>query len=226
MSSYYYLVAQLPYLMYGQAAPMSSDQFAALAKDMLDPADAALLELCSLDPEAADGDSQSPSYAGMPAPTPSSFLNRWREWERALRLHLARYRAQKIKRDNGAPVDPPENPLEAGSVAKAAMAMESPLEAEQYLDKARWDAIETLEGLDHFGRNTVYAYLLKLFLMERRSLFTAEEGFSEYKALYASILEARYSEAGSDTGPGGQMSDGPQSDRPRSENSIESGEAT
>jgi hypothetical protein len=90
----------------------------------------------------------------------------------------------------GVPADPPDYPADAAAVAKAALAMDSPLEAELFLDKSRWDLIESLQGLDYFGRNTVYAYLLKLFLLERRSLFRAEEGFAEYKGLYAAVMEA------------------------------------
>jgi hypothetical protein len=78
----------------------------------------------------------------------------------------------------------------AALAAKAALAIESPLEAELFLDKSRWDAIESLQGIDYFTRNTIFGYLLKLLLMERRSFFKAEEGFIEYKGLYASIMEA------------------------------------
>jgi hypothetical protein len=87
-------------------------------------------------------------------------------------------------------VEPPEDPVDAAAAAKAAMALDNPLEAELFLDKARWDAIETLRGLQYFNRNTIYAYLLKLLLLERRSAFKTEEGFTEYKGLYASIMEA------------------------------------
>jgi hypothetical protein len=66
--------------------------------------------------------------------------------------------------------------------------MDSPLEAEIFLDGARWKAIEEFQGLSYFSVNTVYAYLLKLLLMERRSCFRTEEGFTEYKELYASIM--------------------------------------
>jgi hypothetical protein len=94
-------------------------------------------------------------------------------------------------------VEPPEYPADAAATAKAAVAMTSPLEAELFLDKARWDAIEAFQGLDYFNRNTIYAYLLKLLLMERRSLFKTEEGFAEYKGLYASIMEAGFTEGNS-----------------------------
>jgi hypothetical protein len=77
------------------------------------------------------------------------------------------------------------------ALAKNAAALESPLEAELYIDKARWDAIENLQGIGYFDSNVVFAYLLKLLLLERRALFKAEEGFAEYKRIYASILDAR-----------------------------------
>jgi hypothetical protein len=170
---------------------MSSAAFRALAESSMDPADAGLLAACTLDPdprpERAD---QGPSYGEIPGPSGCNFIDQWRQWERTLRLCLARFRAQKTKREGGSPVDPPEYPADAAAAAKAAMAMDNPLEAEFFLDKARWDAIDALQGLQYFSRNTIYAYLLKLLLLERRSAFKTEEGFTEYKGLYASIMEA------------------------------------
>jgi hypothetical protein len=117
------------------------------------------------------------------------FVSAWRAWERALSLNLARYRAQKLKRDAAGLDEPPANPADAASAAKAAAAMESPLEAELFLDQARWNAIDSMQGLSYFGENVVFAYLLKLRILERDALFKADEGFAEYKALYATILE-------------------------------------
>ncbi|MDR2069679.1 MAG: hypothetical protein LBP71_07410 [Spirochaetaceae bacterium] len=193
---YYYLAAQLPYLVYGQAAPMSSRAYRELCRTLLGPGDRALLDCCSLDP---DPGAAFPSYGEPPRPGDSGFIDRWRNWERVLRLNLARYRAQRIKREGGAPVDPPEHPADAAAAAKAAAAMDSPLEAELYLDKARWDAIEAFQGLSGFSRNMVFAYLLKLLLMERRALFKTEEGFSEYKGLYAAIMERASGASGTGT---------------------------
>jgi hypothetical protein len=188
-------MAQLPYLVYGQGAPMSSGAFKSLCEEALSPSDRALLKYCVLDPEPGGTLSPNgeggPPYGEPPPPTSSNFLDRWRDWERALRLNLARFRFLRLKREGGgAPADPPDYPADAAAVARAALAMESPLEAELFLDKSRWDLIESLQGLDYFGRNTAYAYLLKLFLLERRSFFRAEEGFTEYKGLYAAIMEA------------------------------------
>ena len=179
MASYYYLAAQLPYLIYGQTVPMSSAAFKALAGSLMGTSDARMLDYCTLDPNPENGDSL----------TPSGFINQWREWERVLRTNLAKGRAAKLKREST--LSASEYPADAATVAAVALTMESPLEAEIYLDKARWDAIEYFQGINLFSENAMYAYLLKLLLMERKMAFKTEEGFNEYKALYSAILDLK-----------------------------------
>ncbi|GHV27901.1 hypothetical protein AGMMS4952_10390 [Spirochaetia bacterium] len=181
MGSYYYLVAQLPNLVYGQQATMSAAYFRTLAKTYLTAGDSALLDMVSLDPQLSEQNEKPPASG-------SDFIDKWREWERSLRLNLARNRFQALKREGAIP-DAPDAPPDAATAAKAAVVMDSPLEAEIALDKFRWDAIEALQGLTLFSENTVFAYLLKLLILERRLSFKTEEGFKEYKALYAAILQ-------------------------------------
>ena len=50
MGSYYYLAAQLPFLIYGQNLPMSPEAFKTMARDKMSSADAAVLDFCTLDP--------------------------------------------------------------------------------------------------------------------------------------------------------------------------------
>jgi hypothetical protein len=164
---------------------MTSAAFRDLAKSSLEPDDAAWLDCCLLSPFGS-GPAGS-GEQGSHSPLPDFFL-RWHEWEQALRLNLARWRAARLKRDIS--FDAPEYPADAVAAAKAAAAIESPLEAELFLDDVRWKAVETFQGYDYFERNTIYAYLLKLLLLERRSCFRAEEGFAEYKGLYAQIKAA------------------------------------
>jgi len=178
VGQYYYLVPQLPYLVFGQAPPMSPEAFRALALTLLDAEDAALLDTLGL---------------GLIPPrdeisSGSDFIDKWREWERILRLNLVKLRAGKLKREAPAS-DPPVLPSDAASAAAKAV-QETPLEGEIIIDKARWHAIDTLlEGSGPFDRNAVFAYMLKLIILNRQALFQAERGFSEYKSLYASILE-------------------------------------
>jgi hypothetical protein len=166
---------------------MSPAVFKGLCRELLSASEVALLDACTLDPEPEGTGAES--YREVPSATASLFIDAWRNWERALRLQLARYRAQQLKREGGAPVDPPEEPQEVVALAKAALVLDSPLEAELFLDQSRWNAIEALQGSVYFHANTIYAYLLKLLLMERRSSFRLEEGFAEYKGLYAAIME-------------------------------------
>jgi len=178
VGQYYYLVPQLPYLVFGQTPPMSPEAFREKAMTLLEEQDAALLDLLglSLNPPLDDASSGC------------EFIDKWREWERILRLNLVKHRAGKLKRE--APgSEPPVLPSDAVSAAAKAM-QESPLEGEVIIDKARWNAIDSLlEGSGPFDSNVVFAYMLKLIILNRQSLFQTERGFSEYKSLYASILE-------------------------------------
>jgi hypothetical protein len=172
--------------MYDQPPSMSSEAFKELAKGFLGKHDAALLDKVSLDPFVSQQENSSNEKA---PPSGSSFIDAWREWERALRLNLAKQRALKIKRDNTALIEVPSEPAEAAAAAaKIIAAADEPLEGELLTLKARWNAIETLQGLDYFHINTILAYLLKLLLLERHALFQTETGFAEYKSLYASII--------------------------------------
>jgi hypothetical protein len=172
---------------------MSAHAFKDLARPLLNVDDAALLDMVSLDPQPPKpGKAEAGfSYAESPPPCGSDFIDGWREWERTLRLNLAKQRSVHFKKEGAGMSDPPVFPAEAAAAAvKAVMGVESPLEGEILLNKARWGAIEVLQKNNYFDRDTIYAYLLKLMLLERHALFETEAGFSEYKLLYASIMES------------------------------------
>jgi len=179
VGSYYYLMAQLPFLIYDQKPPMSSAEFKALAEPMMEDEDAVFFNRLSIDPASENALSSG-----------CDFIDNWREWERSLRLNLAKHRAIKLKRDSSSAVEPPPYPADAASSAARAVTGDmTPLEGEILIDKARWNAIDAITGYEYFGRNNVYAYFLKLILLERRMLFNVEKGFTEYKSLYAEIIE-------------------------------------
>ena len=179
MGSYYYLLAQLPFLSSTeQKPPMSSQSFIALAQSLVTEKDAALLQKLSLD------------FDNEGKPSGCVFVDKWQEWERTLRLNMAKHRALHLKRDAQAGGgEPPCVPQDAAlAAAKAVNSDINPLEGEIAIDKARWNAIEEIAGNDYFSRNHVFAYFLKLLLLERRESFDTEKGFSEYKSLYAQII--------------------------------------
>lgn len=168
---------------------MTSPSLRELCRELMTTADAALLDLCVLDPFAVTATNSGEGEAAVSADS-SPLISGWLEWERSLRLALAKIRGQKLKRDISQLAEPPADALDAIAVAKAAVAIDSPLEAELFLDRARWDAVEQLQTRNYFDRDTVYGYMFKLLLLERKALFRVEEGFAEYKAIYASVMEA------------------------------------
>lgn len=173
---YYYFVTQLSTLAYGQALPVSSKAFRAKAASMMDPADAALLEKVSLGFGSGE-------KCGCP------FIDGYREWETAMRLNLARLRAAKAGRDPDLQPPAPVYPESAAKAAARAVEADNPIEGEVIIDKARWEAVQAIQGGELFHRNTVFAHLMKLMILERQASFQAETGFSQYKSLYDSILE-------------------------------------
>jgi hypothetical protein len=187
---YYYLIAQLPCLIYEQKPPMTSAGFKELAATFVSKKDLRLMGFLSLDCDS--------NYAEKGRSCGCSFIDKWREWDRALRLNLAKHRAVNAKRENT--FAPPVEPLDAATVAaKVTTEEHSPLDAEYHIDRARWNAIDALIGLDQFSRNYVYAYFLKLLLLERHQVFNIEKGFSEYKSLYAEILKSADNSVGEPT---------------------------
>jgi hypothetical protein len=144
---------------------------------LLHPEDAALLKYCYYDPKLA---------VETVKPTGSDFIDLLMLRERVLILNLAFIRAAKLKRPS--PGDPPHDVPRAEARGKAAFEMDDPLEATIYIDQGRWGALDDMTGLNLFGVNNIFAYLLKLQLLERRQRFDAETGAGNYKELYNSIL--------------------------------------
>jgi len=194
-------MAQLPYLFYDQKPSMSSGAFKELARPLLNRKDASLLENLSLDPDFVTNKQEDDAdiekvLLKLQKKTGCKFIDNWNEWERALRLNLARYRSKKINRDAGEqpglqPVYYPAALKDASAVASVVINNEgNPLEDEIFLDRERWATIDSLTGNDYFSRDNVFAYYLKILLLERHQLFNAETGFAEYKSLYSEIIES------------------------------------
>ncbi|MDR1306642.1 MAG: DUF2764 domain-containing protein [Treponema sp.] len=177
MKNYYYFVASLPWISWGDPPPVSSREFREQCRGLIEPGDAALTEYCRYDPRM---------ILAAVRPTGSDFIDLLMARERALILNLAYLRATRLKRPS--PGEPPHDVPQAEAAAKAACEMDDPLQAELYLDRSRWDALDTMVGVDYFGVNNIFAYLMKLQLLERRQLFDTERGFAGYTNRYDAIV--------------------------------------
>ena len=176
--NYYYFVASLPSLNYGDKPPKSSEEFKEECNSLLNAKDAELLRYCYYDPRLA---------VETVDPTGSDFIDHLMARERTLILNLAYLRAARLKRTS--PGDPPHDVPRAEAVAKAAFEMDDPLEATLYIDRARWGALDTMLGLDDvFGVNNIFVHFLKLQLLERKQALLPETGTELFRDRYNSIL--------------------------------------
>ena len=175
--AYYYLVSQLPNISTAEsksALPLTSTSFREIAGRFITDKEKSILNGLSLVPPME-----------LKA-TGSRFLDIWYEKERNLRCALAQIRAQKLKKDSF--------PLPAGctadiiSAARTAVGMDSPLSAEQFLYDYRLRLLDDLRPLDAFSIDAVYAYGIRLMLVERMRKFEVENGQTSYHKIYDTIL--------------------------------------
>ena len=178
MGSLYYLVSQLPalesYEGRGQL-PITEKSFKELCSRFLSEKDIKNLEKLSLEPSKSEES------------TGSQFLDKWNEKERALRFALAQVRALRMKKE--AEMLPGSCTADIVQAARTAVGMDSPLSAEQFLYEYRLRLLDDLRPLDGFSIDAVYAYGLRLMLVERMRKFEVENGKASYHKIYDTILD-------------------------------------
>lgn len=175
--AYYYLVSQLPNISTTESKanlPLNGKSFVELACRFISEDEKNTLNGLSLVP---------PKELTS---TGSVFLDTWYEKERNLRFALAQIRAQKMKKDS-IPL-PPGCTADIINVARTAVGMDSPFSAEQFLYEYRIKLLEEIKPMDNFSIDAVYAYGLKLMLVERMRKFDVENGKASYHEIYDNIL--------------------------------------
>ncbi|UCF99024.1 MAG: DUF2764 family protein [Spirochaetaceae bacterium] len=174
MAQYYYLVASLPLLFYETERIPSRDEFLNTCRQHLSLKDYRLLA--------------SASTSVLEPTTPSCrILERWRQWEIALRNELVRLRAKKRGDEAEAYIKDSPGIIEAEVIAREAFAQESPLQAEDTLNRARWEYLDDLEVGHYFDIETILIYALRLQVLERKVLFDPERGRDMFEKIYAEI---------------------------------------
>ena len=180
----YYLMSQLPSLdeiTENTPIPITVERFLELCKRSLKEKTYNELSELSLVPDKTYKKSSS------------AVVESWNEGERNLRLALAKLRADKMNKS----FETDNNYLPAAlvQVARTAVEMDSPLEAEKFLNSYRLEFLETLRPMDIFSEETVFYYWLKLKLLLRIRQFNADDGKSAYRNIYDSILNGTDLEA-------------------------------
>lgn len=177
MAGQYYLMAQLPSFSVNDSCeelPITEEYFYELCGRFLDSKSLKTLKSLSLNP---------PKKA---AASGSVFLDSFYDNERKLRFALAQIRALRLNKKFEA--DCGGIPSDIIQTARTAMGMESPLEAERFLNQYRCSLLESNRPQDEFSVDSVFCYGLKLKLALRMKKFNAEKGMASYHNIYESIL--------------------------------------
>ncbi len=179
----YYLVSQLPSLdgiNENTPLPITTERFTELCRRFLGKKAQSEFEKLTLVPTR------------NPEKSSSALVERWNEGERSLRIALAKLRADKMNKHFDAD-NQSFSPVLLQAV-RTAVEIESPMEAEKFLNKYRLEFLETLRPSDSFSEEYVFYYGLKLKLVERIRKFDSESGESAYRNIYNSIMNGDRSE--------------------------------
>ena len=167
-NKYYYLVASLPNLKFGDEPPISRERFAEECAKWLTERDMAVLRAAAIrcTPARCDG---------------VSLLSKWKDFEGGFREALALTRSARKKG---------EEPKMTEDV-RAVMAQEDPLGMEKFLEKRRWDFLDDIAHEYFFDLNRLIVYHLQLQILERLATFNKDKGESRFYELCGVDYEER-----------------------------------
>jgi hypothetical protein len=175
LAQYYYLIASLPLLFYDSESTPSREDFLVTCRQHISSRHYSLLVSAS----TTDLQSSVPSCRT---------LDLWRQWEIALRNELVRLRAKKRGRQAEPYLIESPGVLAPQAVARDAFAQDSPLQAEDILNRGRWMYLDELEAGHYFDIDRILVYALRLQLLARKSLFDAEMGRQMFDKVYSEII--------------------------------------
>jgi hypothetical protein len=178
LSQYYYTVASLPLLQYDSENIFSIDNFHDICAGELTERDLALIKKISLVPAEKEDIPSSPT------------LDCYYMWERNLRNNLVRLRAHEKGVDEQLYLRPVEEIPGPLRVAQQAFQQESPLAAEQILNRARWELFDLLEAGHYFDIDYLIIYKLRLLLLWRKAAFKKEKGEASYNMIVQHFQQA------------------------------------
>jgi hypothetical protein len=180
----YYLMSQLPSLdgiSENMPLPITEERFLELCSNSLGKKAMEELKKLSLLPSK------------IPENSSSDLINSWNDGERNLRLCLAKIRADKMNKPSD--VENKSFLIPLIQAAGTAAQMESPMEAEKFLNNYRLSFLESLRPLDNFTEDSLYYYWLKLKLLLRIRNFDKDSGEAAYRNIYNSIISGDSVEA-------------------------------
>lgn len=176
MRQYYYLVSSLPSLDFGIRRPLEYPDFLKRCSEQLSLNDMRLVKAATIIP---GGDFESASGA----------LGQWQTFEANLRDELTRMRALRKSEDASKFIRGQiwTDPF-LSSFIRQVGSLESPLEAEIALDRARWQRLEELSRGHFFDIYYLITYALKLQILERWDRINEGEGKEILREVVSEVI--------------------------------------
>jgi hypothetical protein len=171
MDKYYYIIAQLPRLVFNKPDGHSEKDFLAEAGKWLGKRDLGILSSIDLDGSA-------------PFKKGPRVWQAFQVFEQTFRDDIAAWRKA---RHDGQDYKPSQFPL---SLIKEG----NPLEIERKLLEFRWNFLDAMEKDHHFDIDVLVLYMLKLKILSRLSLFSREKG----QAVFDKLIQENPNPPGTD----------------------------
>ena len=175
MKNYFYTLAALKTFNLEEKVPVTEEYFLQFAEDTIAAKDYRILLKCRW---------------GLTEPTGFSFADRILSWEKELRLELAKARVSKLPFELSPTLKASSGNYSLLEQVRTVMAIESPLDAERYLDQMRWSYLEEIGARHYFDFEALVIYYLKLQLALRQEKFQEELGKDSFKKEYAALAES------------------------------------
>ncbi len=175
MRHYYYTVAALETIVLGEKVPISEAQFLQFAEDTMDGKDYKVL---------------LGSRWGLTEPTGLSFADRILSFEKELRLELAKARIFKLDFEPAQALPASDGSYTLLEQVRAALALDSPLDRERFLDHLRWSFLEDMGAGHFFDLEALVVYYFKLQLAFRQEKFQEKLGQEFFEKAYAAVTDS------------------------------------
>ena len=160
---YYYVITSLPYLSLSEELPIRKDDFLANCKKYLKKTDFDILESVSL-------------FDAEENEVPLGVIRRFFKWERGIRNSLVRLRAESLGLEPDEFIRDEIVDHFQVLLAEEAFNTDSPLMAEEILNRARWRYLDELEFEHYFDIERIVIFFIKFQILERISSFDAVKG--------------------------------------------------
>ncbi len=170
MASYYYLVATLPLLRYESQVPFDTASF---------------LEQCRTQVSERDYRTIASALSGRASSHP--FLKKWQQFASMIQKELNDQRSKKLGLSAARYRNDGDKEFRIAETVRQALSNENVLEAELSLLALKWNYLNEISALHYFDVEALLTYAVKLQLLERKNLFTKEEGNAEFKRLFSNL---------------------------------------